>query len=101
MMQEVPKQADRVPSKCVYVWACDMNRITTMVLFQCYKAQANLSARVAVERKAYKLLRAKQVCKFVYPCRRVCVRVRGRARGACAQATRECVQKMPVASCDT
>eukprot|EP00037_Helgoeca_nana_P030041 m.367075 g.367075 ORF g.367075 m.367075 type:complete len:537 (+) comp28099_c0_seq2:2660-4270(+) len=60
MMQEVPKQADRVPSKCVYVWACDMNRITTMVLFQCYKAQANLSARVAVERKAYKLLRAKQ-----------------------------------------
>lgn len=61
MMREIPKQADRVPSKCVYVWTCDMNRVSTMVLHQCYKAQANLATRLAVERKAYKVLKAKQV----------------------------------------
>eukprot|EP00035_Acanthoeca_spectabilis_P003849 m.96052 g.96052 ORF g.96052 m.96052 type:complete len:533 (-) comp12348_c0_seq3:28-1626(-) len=60
MMREIPKQADRVPSKCVYVWTCDMNRVSTMVLHQCYKAQANLATRLAVERKAYKVLKAKQ-----------------------------------------
>jgi len=59
-MQEIPKQNDRVPSKCVYVWTCDMNRVTTLVLHQCYKAQANLGARAAVERREYRQLRLKQ-----------------------------------------
>ena len=52
-------QADRVPSKCVYLWKCDMNRVVTLVLHRCYKAQANLGARTARERAQHRSIRAK------------------------------------------
>lgn len=35
-LQEVPKQADRAPSKCFYLWAVDTREVTAMLLDQGY-----------------------------------------------------------------
>jgi len=49
-MQEVPKGADRTPQKCWYFWTCDIHRVVTMLVDQCYQTQANLQVRAMAER---------------------------------------------------
>lgn len=56
-VQEVPKGTDRTAQKCWYFWTCDLHRVVTMLIDQCYKTQANLESRATAERAKYTVLK--------------------------------------------
>lgn len=58
-MQECPKGADRTPQKCWYFWTCDMHRVVTMLVDQCYQTQANLQVRAMAIRAESTVLKKK------------------------------------------
>lgn len=43
--QEVPRSADRAPSRTLYLWFVDFNRTVTSLVSHHYKALANLQAQ--------------------------------------------------------
>lgn len=38
-LQEIPKQADRAASRCVFLWSVDLNAVGALLLERAYKAQ--------------------------------------------------------------
>jgi DNA-directed RNA polymerase III subunit RPC3 len=48
-MQEVPKSADRNPSRTFYLWYVDLKKAAAVVLGQLYKIQYNIGKRRAAE----------------------------------------------------
>eukprot|EP00050_Salpingoeca_kvevrii_P014400 m.35820 g.35820 ORF g.35820 m.35820 type:complete len:327 (+) comp5740_c0_seq1:569-1549(+) len=44
-LREIPKQVDRAPSRCIFLWGAELERAIAAVLSSCYRAQANLIAR--------------------------------------------------------
>jgi hypothetical protein len=44
-LREVPKQGNREPSNCLYLWTCNLPAICTMMQQRCFKTKANLSVR--------------------------------------------------------
>ncbi|GAA5882376.1 hypothetical protein JCM3774_004324 [Rhodotorula dairenensis] len=43
--QEVPRSADRAPSRTIYLWFVDFNKVVTSLIHHHYKALANLQAQ--------------------------------------------------------
>eukprot|EP00041_Stephanoeca_diplocostata_P035847 m.1279384 g.1279384 ORF g.1279384 m.1279384 type:complete len:551 (-) comp24767_c0_seq27:2159-3811(-) len=60
-MQEMPKQAgDRAPSKCFYVWKCNVHHVARILVDTSYKVQANLAMRATSEQQAHDDIRRRQ-----------------------------------------
>ncbi|KAK2800763.1 RNA polymerase III subunit C82 [Onygenales sp. PD_10] len=53
-LQEVPRDAQRQPSRTMYLWFYDPDRAATMVLEDTYKTMARCFQRIAVERNKLK-----------------------------------------------
>ncbi|POY72143.1 hypothetical protein BMF94_4876 [Rhodotorula taiwanensis] len=47
--QEVPRSADRAPSRTIYLWFVDFNKVVTSLVHHHYKALANLQAQRAYQ----------------------------------------------------
>lgn len=43
--QEIPRSADRAPSRTIYLWFVDFNKVVTSLIHHHYKALANLQAQ--------------------------------------------------------
>lgn len=59
-VQEVPKQAERVPSRCYYLWSADLESVVKGLVERSYQTQANMKARAAAERLKYQRILAKE-----------------------------------------
>ncbi|KAL1958358.1 hypothetical protein VTO42DRAFT_4675 [Malbranchea cinnamomea] len=55
-LQEVPRDAQRQPSRTLYLWFYDPDRVSTMVLEDIYKAMSRCLQRLKVERNKLKSL---------------------------------------------
>lgn len=44
-LREVPKQGNREPSNCLYLWTCNLAAICIMMCQRCFKTKANLGVR--------------------------------------------------------
>ncbi|KAK5111769.1 hypothetical protein LTR62_004689 [Meristemomyces frigidus] len=55
-VQEVPKEGQRQPSKNLYLWYFDTQRVQALVLQQTYKAMARTLQRVQVEKEDYRAI---------------------------------------------
>ena len=57
-LREVPKQGNREPSNCLYLWTCDLEAICIMMCQRCFKTKANLGVRwIAVQQKYLEIKR--------------------------------------------
>lgn len=52
--QELPKDAGRVPSRTLFLWAYNPTRVSSLLLQQTYQAMARTLSRLRVERENYK-----------------------------------------------
>ncbi|OJD14009.1 DNA-directed RNA polymerase III subunit rpc3 [Emergomyces pasteurianus Ep9510] len=53
-LQEVPRDAQRQPSRTIYLWFFNADRVATMVLEDTYKCMSRCLQRIAVERNRLK-----------------------------------------------
>jgi DNA-directed RNA polymerase III subunit RPC3 len=53
-LQEVPRDAQRQPSRTIYLWFYDADRVRTVVLEDTYKSMSRCLQRIAVERSKLK-----------------------------------------------
>jgi DNA-directed RNA polymerase III subunit RPC3 len=58
-LQEVPRDANRQPSRTIYLWYFDMERCRQLVLQDCYKAMARCLQRANTEKEKMRPLLAK------------------------------------------
>jgi DNA-directed RNA polymerase III subunit RPC3 len=58
-LQEVPRDANRQPSRTIYLWCFDMERCRQLVLQDCYKAMARCLQRANTEKQKMQPLLAK------------------------------------------
>ncbi|QSS62414.1 RNA polymerase III subunit Rpc82 [Histoplasma capsulatum] len=54
-LQEVPRDAQRQPSRTMYLWFFDLDRVARMVLEDTYKCMSRCLQRIGVERNKLKL----------------------------------------------